>query len=99
MALELFITRRAAREIDRVAAWWAIHRPSAPGAIRIDLEAAFALLTEQPAVGIEVPEASSPGVRRFFVDRIRYWVYFRVRGNRLEVVSVWHSSRGLGPAL
>lgn len=29
---------------------------------------------------------------------IRYWVYYRVRGTRLEVVSVSHSSRGSGPA-
>jgi plasmid stabilization system protein ParE len=46
-----------------------------------------------------VPQASSIDVRRFHVDRIRYWVYYRVRGKRLEVVSVWHSSRGSGPAV
>ena len=32
MALDLFITRRAAREIDRIAEWWAANRPAAPGA-------------------------------------------------------------------
>lgn len=99
MGLELFITRRAARQIDRVAEWWAANRPAAPGAVRNDLAAVFSLLVEQPGVGSEVTEASSPGVRRFHVDRIRYWVYYRVRGKRLEVVSVWHSSRGFGPAI
>jgi plasmid stabilization system protein ParE len=38
-------------------------------------------------------------VRRLHLDRIRYWVYYRVRRNRLEVLSVWHSSRGSGPAV
>jgi plasmid stabilization system protein ParE len=99
VALELFISRRAAREVDRIAEWWAANRPAAPGAVRKDLEAVFALLVEQPGMGPEVTEASSPGVRRFHVDRIRYWVYYRVRGQRLEVVSVWHSSRGTGPAI
>ena len=99
MALELFISRRAAREIDRIAEWWAANRPAAPGAVREDLEAVFALLVEQPGIGAEVTEASSPDVRRFYVDRIRYWVYYRVRDQRLEVVSVWHSSRGTGPAI
>jgi plasmid stabilization system protein ParE len=99
VALELFVSRRAAREIDRVAGWWAANRPAAPGAVRKDLEAAFALLLEQPHMGGAVTQASSPGVRRFHVDRIRYWVYYRVRGTRLEVVSVWHSSRGSGPSV
>ncbi len=99
MALELFISRRAAAEIDRIAGWWAANRPAAPGAVRRDLEAAFALLVEQPGMGGEVAVASSTDVRRFHVDRIRYWVYYRVRAKRLEVVSVWHSSRGTKPAI
>ncbi len=99
MALELFISRRAAREIGRVAEWWAGNRQAAPGAVRKDLEAAFALLLEQPGMGAAVREASSPDIRHFHVDRTRYWVYYRVRGGRLEVVSVWHSSRGSGPAV
>lgn len=99
MPLQLFLTRRAAREIDRAAEWWASHRPAAPGAVRTDLETTFALLTQRPSIGTPVPEASSPGVRRFFVDRIRYWIYYRVRDNRLEVVSVWHASRGSGPTI
>lgn len=99
VALELFISRRAARQIDRLAQWWSQNRPSAPGAVRMDLEAAFALLLEQPGIGGAVPQASAADVRRFHVDRIRYWVYYRVRGKRLEVVSVWHSSRGFGPAV
>ena len=99
MALELFISRRAAREIDRIAGWWAVNRPAAPGAVRADIEAAFALLIEQPSMGGEVTQASSADIRRLHVDRIRYWVYYRVRGKRLEVVSVWHSSRGTGPVV
>lgn len=88
MALQLFISRRAVREIDRIAGWWAANRPAAPGAVRKDLEAAFALLVDQPGLGSEVTQASSPDVRRFHVDRIRYWIYYRSRGKRLEVVSV-----------
>jgi plasmid stabilization system protein ParE len=99
VALELHITKRAARELDRIAEWWALNRPAAPGAVREDLQAALMLLLEQPNLGSLVSQASSEAVRRFHIDRIRYWVYYRVRGNRLEVVSVWHSSRGTGPAV
>ena len=99
MALELSVSRRAAREIERVVEWWAANRPAAPGAVRQDLEAAVNLLLVQPDIGARVEQASSPDVRRFHLDRIRYWVYYRVRSNRLEVLSVWHSSRGSGPAV
>ena len=99
MPLELFVSRRAARELERIVQWWAVNRPAAPGAVRRDLQAALNLLLVQPDIGIRVKEAGSADVRRFHLDRIRYWVYYRVRGNRLEVLSVWHSSRGSGPAV
>jgi len=76
-----------------------VNRPAAPGAVREDVQAALALLVEQPGLGTVVSQASSQGVRRFHIDRIQYWVYDRVRGSRLEVLSVWHSSRGTGPAV
>lgn len=99
MPLEFFVSRRAEREIERVALWWAVNRPAAPGAIRQDLRAALNLLVVQPDIGVRVNEASSPDVRRLHLDRIRYWIYYRVRRNRLEVLSVWHSSRGRGSAV
>ncbi len=99
MPLELFVSRRTTREIERVVQWWAVNRPSAPGAVRQDLQAALNLLLVQPRIGVRVNEASSPDVRRLHLDRIRYWVYYRVRRNRLEVLSVWQSNRGSGPSV
>jgi plasmid stabilization system protein ParE len=69
------------------------------GSCSQELQNVLDLLLVQPDIGAPVEEASSPGVRRFHVERIRYWLYYRVRDNRLEVVSVWHSSRGSGPTV
>jgi plasmid stabilization system protein ParE len=99
MPLELHVSRRAAREIERVVQWWAVNRPAAPGAVRLDLQAALDLLLLQPDIGVRVVEASSPDVRRFYLERIRYWVYYRVRGDRFEVLSVWQANRGQGPSV
>ena len=99
MALELHVSRRAAAEIERVVMWWAENRPAAPGAVRRDLQAVFSLLQEPPGIGSLVGQASSAGVRRFHVDRIRYWVCYRVRATRLEIVSAWHASRDTDPAV
>lgn len=99
MALQLHITRRAAHEIERIVQWWAANRPAAPGAVRKELQNVTELLLQEPGLGSTVEAAGSPGVRRFHVERTRYWVYYRVRQDRLEVLSVWHSSRGGGPAV
>jgi plasmid stabilization system protein ParE len=99
VTLELHVSRRAGAEIERIVKWWAENRPAAPGAVRKDLKAALELLLEQPDLGSKVEQASSAGIRRFHLDRVHYWVYYRVRANRLEVVSVWHSSRSAGPAV
>ncbi|MGD9583122.1 MAG: type II toxin-antitoxin system RelE/ParE family toxin [Lysobacterales bacterium] len=99
MALELFVSRRAAREVERIVQWWALNRPSAPGAVQQNMQAALNLLLVEPDIGVRVDRASSPDVRRLHLDRIRYWVYYRVRGDRLEVLSVWHANRGSGPAV
>lgn len=51
VALELHVTRRAARELDRIAEWQALNRTAAPGALSRDLQAALTLLAEQPNLG------------------------------------------------
>ena len=99
MTLRLFVTPRAASELRRAAAWWVENRPAAPGAVRKDFGAVARVLCNQPGIGQLVEEASSPDTRRIHLDRIRYWVYYRVRGNQLQVLSVWHSSRGSGPSV
>ncbi len=99
MILELHVTLRAAREIERIAEWWAVNRLAAPGAVGKDLQATLEILRIQPGIGSKVEEASSPDVRRFHVDRIGHWVYYRVRDRRLEILSVWHSGRKQRPSL
>jgi len=99
LALVVRIKPRAQREIERTAEWWAENRHAAPGAIRKDLEAALALLVEEPGIGTKVETARSDTVRRLYLTRIRHFVYYRVRGKFLEVVAFWHSSRETGPSL
>jgi hypothetical protein len=31
--------------------------------------------------------------------RIRYWLYYRVRGDEIAILAFWHASRGSGPGL
>lgn len=99
MALGARIKPRAQREIERAAEWWAWNRLAAPGAVRKDVEAALALLVEEPGIGTKVETPRSDVVRRLYPPRVKYFAYYRVRGKILEVVAFWHSSREQGPSL
>ena len=96
-SLRIEITSDAATQI--AVAWWAEHRPTAPGAILEDLDHLIDLLCVQPAMGTRSHRASLSGVRRVTLSRIRYYVYYRVVDDALQVLALWHTSRGRGPVL
>jgi plasmid stabilization system protein ParE len=63
-----------------------------------ELQRGFALISQQPEVGAK-QRLRNEGVRRIHLSRIRYFLYFRIQGNSLEVLALWHSSRLKGPVL
>jgi plasmid stabilization system protein ParE len=99
MALRVRVSARAAFQIREAAEWWAENRPNAPGAVRTDIGDALALLAQQPGIGATYESARTKGVRRLLVGRIRYFIYYRVTSDALEVLAVWHTSRGKQPSV
>ncbi len=96
MTLRLRVSARATAEIERADAWWRENRPSAPGALREDLKAAFKLLLRQPGIGVKVSNSRLAGVSRLNLGRIRYFLYYRVKTEELAILSLWHASRKRG---
>ena len=99
MVLRLRITHRAASEIERAQAWWCVNRPAAPLAFSDDFKAAMSLLSNQSGIGVKIGNRRLKGVCRLHLGRVRYFVYYRVKGDELVVLSVWHSSRRSAPSL
>lgn len=97
--LDVEVTPRAAIQIEAAATWWSKNRPAAPDAIRIDFQEATALLSRQPGVGAKSSTARYPELRRVYLSRVRYHIYYHVRGEKIFVVAFWHASRGTGPGL
>jgi plasmid stabilization system protein ParE len=93
------IKPRAEREILRAADWWHENRTAASGAIESDLKAAIDALVEQPGIGSKVENARDAETRRLYLARTRYFVYYRPRGNYLEVIAFWHESRDNEPSV
>ena len=97
MTLRVKVSARAASHIRKAAQWWAENRPAAPGAVRQDIGDALALLAQQPGIGAAYDGAKTRDVRRLLVGRIRYFIYYRPTRDALEVLAVWHVSRGRQP--
>ena len=64
-----------------------------------DLSGALEMLVLEPGIGSKVETSRSEVVRRLYLGRIHYFVYYRVRRNTLEVVSFWHERRGSAPSV
>ena len=62
---------------------------------------AFVLIAEHPSVGARALNASLTGVRRIYLSRIRCHLYYRVRPapEVVEVLALWHASRGSDPGV
>jgi len=97
--LDVEVTARAAEQIETAAAWWAGNRLAAPNAIRIDFQGAIALLSRQPDVGGRSVTARYPDLRRLYLARVRYHIYYRVRAGKVVILAFWHASRGSVPRL
>lgn len=97
--LRIEITEKAQTQISVASAWWAENRPAAPGAIREELDRILGLLRVQPEIGTIARRPTLSGVRRVTLSRIRYYVYYRVADDTLQVLAFWHTSRGSGPLI
>ncbi len=99
MALRVRISARAANQVRRAAEWWGRNRPAAPGAVGKDFGEAVALLAEQPDIGAKYEGRRTPGVRRPYLGRLRYFIYYEAEDETLKVLAFWHASRRDQPAL
>jgi plasmid stabilization system protein ParE len=94
---EVEVTPRAAAQIERAAAWWEENRPAAPDAILDDFEEAKLLLSRQPGIGAQSTTPKYPDLRRLYLSRVRYHIYYRIRPGKVVILAFWHSSRGSRP--
>ncbi len=99
--LPIKIGLRAAQQIRKASVWWRDNRPAAPGAVREELEKAFELIRVQPNIGATAANVRLAGVRRVYLSRIGYHLYYQVSSSppQVEVLALWHSSRGSAPNL
>jgi plasmid stabilization system protein ParE len=97
--LPIRIASSAAHAIAEAAEWWVANRPDAPNAFVHDFENALKLIASHPNLGARAKNAKLRDVRRVHLARVHYHVYYRAATSYIEVLAVWHTSRGRSPKL
>ena len=84
--------RKALRNLDEEAAYIANDDSAAARMVVERVLNAVAMLAQQPDMG---RPGRVPGTRELVVQRTRYIVPYRVRGDAVEILRVFHTSRRL----
>lgn len=94
-------TPRAKREVAEAKRWWRAGRTKAPDALEEELRTALDVIERTPQIGAIAYNVALPGVRRVFLNRVNYFLYYRAKleTRTIEVVALWHARRGTGPKL
>jgi plasmid stabilization system protein ParE len=95
--LAIRVVASASLQIEEAANWWTTNPTSAPLVFVEDLRQAFDLISQQPEIGAATTNVSLVGVRRVYLARLRYFLYYRVQPSHVEILALWYTSRGTGP--
>ena len=82
--------REALRNLDEEATYIAADDPAAARLVGARVLDAVALLAQHPGMG---RPGRVPGTRELVVLKTRYLVPYRVRGETVEILRVFHTSR------
>jgi plasmid stabilization system protein ParE len=99
-ALNVSFTPRAKRQAARANVWWRQNRTAVPTAFSDELERVLELIATQPSIGARALNIRLPYVRRVLMHRVDHYLYYRVveqPERMLQVLAVWHTSRGAAP--
>ena len=99
MKYQLRTARNAERQIRKASRWWGKNRPAAPALFKEELKKAFELIITQPTSGAVAQGLGPPHIRRVLLFRTRYYLYYSVSEaeSAVEVLGLWHTSRGSDP--
>jgi plasmid stabilization system protein ParE len=85
---------RAQRQLIAAYRWWRKHRDKAPEALEEDFAEALTRIGESPHIGKFVKHHRDGVVRRYLMERVSYYLFYRIRTNGdIDILQLWHASR------
>ena len=97
MKREVRFSQAAFRHVDAADSWWRENRPAAPDLFLVELRRGLGFIENAPDSFAVLDEPRMPGLRRILLEKIRYHIYWTTTQNTIEILAVWHTSRGHGP--
>jgi hypothetical protein len=70
-----------------------------PGILAGEVEEGILFLSLIPGAGALYLQGGIPGLRRLFLQRVSYHLYYTFTEDEVIVRAFWHTSRGHGPDL
>lgn len=95
--LQVFYQRRAERDASRISAWWRANRNAAPDLFIDELEQTIRTIADAPLLGAVINREDLLSTRRKLMPRTQFFVYYRVDGEDLLILAIWHAARGRQP--
>lgn len=97
--LTIVFVRRASLEVETIDTWWRTNRTSAPELFVNELEQVLQAVALLPDLGAPAKSKRLEGVRRILLAKTRHYIYYRRTVDAIQILAVWHTSRGQGPGL
>jgi plasmid stabilization system protein ParE len=84
----------AERQLVAAYRWWRKHRDKAPEALEEDFAEALRRIGDSPGIGKFVKRQRGGIVRRYLMERVRYYLFYRINPTGdIDILQLWHSSR------
>lgn len=80
----------AVRDLREAVAYIALNDPAAAASVSRRIERAVELIAARPDIGRPI---DPPGTREWSVPGIPYVIPYRLNGEALEIIRIWHTRR------
>lgn len=90
MPIEITWSPRALARLQEIRAFVARDKPDAAARLATRIVSLVEALREHPYLG---RAGSEPGVRELVVGGTPYLIFYRVRGKRVTILTIWHGAQ------
>ena len=99
MRYALLVSRNAERHVSNASDWWYENRTAAPTLLVEEFRRSVELITTRPRAGSRFRGRTDVEIRPVLLEKTRYYLYYRVDEAQevVEVLALWHQSRGSEP--
>jgi len=80
----------AAEDLERAVSYFLEHAPSVAADFADSIDHAIDLLLENPYLA---PQTEKAGMRRWYINRFRYSIFYTIEGDELLIAHIWHAAR------